>query len=279
LQEVFMVRSGILAVAGILCAGIVAAQSDKDLQGAPQTAAAPTAQTGAGALPEGAAIRATITSSINSKKLKPGEKITAETTAATKVGDNVVMPSGAKLIGHVTQTAARSKGDAFSTVGITFDKAILKHNEEVPLNVTIQALASSPQSASSAPDMSAMGSAPMGSGGSGQAASSTMARPGTPSSMAPPPTAPTGNVTNTVGNTDTNNAIAGKGAAGGLDNSGQLTPESRGVFGLQGIGLAAGTVGTEPSTVITSTDKEVRLDSGTQILLVTQAVQVSNAAH
>jgi hypothetical protein len=62
-----------------------------------------------------------------------------------------------------------------------------------------------------------------------------------------------------------------------LDNTGQLTPDSRGVFGLQGIGLAAGTVGTNPGTVITSTGKEVRLDSGTQLLLITQApVQAAN---
>jgi hypothetical protein len=247
-----MIRYGILFLTGLLFVGSAAAQSDKDAQTA--------------ALPPGAAIRATITSSIDSKKIKKDDKVTAETNAETKMGDKIVMPRGAKLVGHVTHAAARSKGDAYSSVGIVFDKAILKHNQEIPLNVTIEALASAPQSAmSAAPDM---GPSPSPGGG-------MSGRPGTPST-APPPTANnSSNVENTIGNTDTNNASAGKGAVGGLDNSGMLTPQSRGVFGLQGIGLAAGTLGAEPGTVITSTGKEVRLDSGTQVLLITQAVQAA----
>jgi hypothetical protein len=247
-----MIRYGFLFLAGLFFVGSAAAQSDKDAQTA--------------ALPPGAAIRATITSSIDSKKLKKDDKVTAETNAETKMGDKIVMPRGAKLVGHVTHSAARSKGDAYSSVGIVFDKAILKHNQEIPLNVTIEALASAPQSAmSAAPDM---GPSPSPAGG-------MSGRPGTPSTTPPPTANNSSNVENTIGNTDTNNANAGKGAVGGLDNSGMLTPQSRGVFGLQGIGLAAGTLGAEPGTVITSTGKEVRLDSGTQVLLITQAVQAA----
>jgi hypothetical protein len=260
-----MVRSALLVLTGFICIGTAAAQSDKDVKPATQTESSASSS-----LPAGAAIRAVITSSIDSKKIKSGDKVTAETTAATKIDNNIVMPSGAKLVGHVTQAAARSKGDSFSSVGIAFDKAILKHNQEIPLNVSILALASAPQPAS-APDMSQMGAPSMG-----QTGAPSTGRPGTPNTP-PPPGTPSGNVTNTVGNTDTNNAISGKGAVGGLDNTGQLTPDSRGVFGLQGIGLAAGTVGTNPGTVITSTGKEVRLDSGTQLLLITQApVQAAN---
>jgi hypothetical protein len=247
-----MIRYGILFLTGLLFVGSAAAQSDKDAQTA--------------ALPPGAAIRATITSSIDSKKLKKDDKVTAETNAETKMGDKIVMPRGAKLVGHVTHAAARSKGDAYSSVGIVFDKAILKHNQEIPLNVTIEALASAPQSAmAAAPDMGSSPSPSVAGGG--------MSRPGTPNTPPPPSANNSANVENTIGNTDTNNANAGKGAVGGLDNSGMLTPQSRGVFGLQGVGLAAGTLGAEPGTVITSTGKEVRLDSGTQLLLVTQAVQ------
>ena len=38
--------------------------------------------------------------------------MTAETNTETKMGDKIVMPKNAKLIGHVTHAAARSKGDA-----------------------------------------------------------------------------------------------------------------------------------------------------------------------
>lgn len=251
-----MIRYGLfLILAGRLIAGSSAAQSDKDAQAA--------------ALPPGAAIRATMTSSIDSKKVKKDDKVTAETNAETKMGDKIVMPKGAKLVGHVTHAAARSKGDAYSSVGIVFDKAILKHNQEIPLNVTIEALASAPQMAMSAPPDMGPSPSPGTPGGL------TSSRPGTPSTAPPPSASNSSNVENTVGNTDTNNASAGKGAVGGLDNSGMLTPQSRGVFGLQGIGLAAGTLGAEPGTVITSTGKEVRLGSGTQLLLITQAVQAA----
>ena len=265
-----MIRCGFLILSGILFTSTAAAQSDKVVPPAAQPEPAGGKAQAGDSLPAGAAIRATISSSMDSKKLKMGDKVTAETTAATKLGDKVLVPSGAKLVGHVTHASARSKGDAFSSIGIAFDKAILKHNQEIPLNVSIQALASAPQMAASvtpSPDMSP-GAGGMGSGAPGSPAP----RPGVPSTMAPPPSANTsGNVEKTVGNTDTNNATSGKGAAGGLDNSGWLTPQSRGVFGLPGIGLAAGTAGAEPGTVITSTGKEVRLESGTQVLLITQA--------
>lgn len=115
------------------------------------------------------------------------------------------------------------------------------------------------------------------SGGSGGTAS---AGPGHPSSSSPGGMAPAqggtpstipGNVTTTVANADTNKAVDGKGAVGGVNSKKQLTPGSRGVFGLQGIGLTASAAHSPQAEVITSTGKNVHLDSGTQLLLVTQA--------
>ena len=76
--------------------------------------------------------------------------------------------------------------------------------------------------------------------------------------------------TNVAANTDTNNAAAGTGAVGGLNSAGRLNPGSRGVFGLQRIALATASDGTRQVAVVTSTEKNVHLDSGTQLLLVTQ---------
>jgi hypothetical protein len=269
-----MVRFGILVVAGILSAGVAAAQSNQDMQPAAQTAPSVSAVETNASLPSGTPIRAVMTSSVDSKKLKPNDKVTAETTDAIKREDGkTIIPSGAKLIGHVTQSAARGKGDSFSSVGIVFDKAVLKHGQEVPLNVSIQALAAAPQ------QPTGMGAAPdIEPGPAGSPGMSSPGRPGT-SSPTPPPSTGAGSVPNAVGNADANNAMSGKGAAGGLDNSGRLTADSRGVFGLQGIGLTAGTVGSEPGTVITSTGKEVRLDGGTQLLLVTRPAEPKQAAN
>jgi hypothetical protein len=59
-------------------------------------------------------------------------------------------------------------------------------------------------------------------------------------------------------------------SVGGLNDNGVLTAGSRGIYGLRGIGLGTVTVGNQPAAFITSMAKEVRLDSGTQLLLVAQ---------
>jgi hypothetical protein len=76
---------------------------------------------------------------------------------------------------------------------------------------------------------------------------------------------------NSAANAGGSIAGASKGAVGGLNAVGQLTSNSQGVFGLNGLNLnAAGSNATEGS-VITSAGKNVHLDSGTRMLLVSQA--------
>ena len=76
-------------------------------------------------------------------------------------------------------------------------------------------------------------------------------------------------------NSTTNAAgsVAGtsKGAVGGLNAAGQLTSNSQGVFGLSGLSLNAAASNATQGSVITSTGKDVHLDSGTRMLLVSQA--------
>jgi len=56
-----------------------------------------------------------------------------------------------------------------------------------------------------------------------------------------------------------------------LNAAGQLTSNSQGVFGLEGLNLNAGASNSTQGSLITSTSKNVHLDSGTQLLLVSQA--------
>ena len=58
---------------------------------------------------------------------------------------------------------------------------------------------------------------------------------------------------------------------GGLNAAGQLTSNSQGVFGLNGLNLNAAASNATQGTVLTSAGKNVHLDSGTRMLLVTQA--------
>ena len=67
-------------------------------------------------------------------------------------------------------------------------------------------------------------------------------------------------------------AGASRGAIGGLNTAGQITSNSQGVFGLNGLNLAAAASNATQGSVITSAGKNVHLDSGTRLLLVSQAV-------
>jgi hypothetical protein len=268
--------SAFLIIAGMLSAGTAAAQSDKDMQTNPQTSASTPAQNANGTLASGSSIDAALTKSLDTKKAKKGDPVTARITEdAKQENGSTVIPKGSKLEGHVTQASSREKGDSYSTLGIVFDKAILKNGEEVPLNVQVQALAISQDAATAPPPSAGMGGMSSPAGGGGGAAG--MGRPGgsggspgaTSSTQSAPAPVPTTN-TNAASNTDTDNAMAGKGAVGGLNSSGKLNHGSRGVFGLQGIGLASASEGTQQAAVVTSTEKNVHLESGTQLLLVTQ---------
>jgi hypothetical protein len=271
-----MNRSAIAVMVGMFAVGTAAAQSEKDLvppqQTATPAAAAPTPSANA-SLANGSTIDAALTKTLDTKKLKKGDPVSARITEdAKEQNGTTILPKGAKLEGHVTQSSSREKGDAYSTLGIVFDKAVLKDGQEVPLNVTVQAIALS-QDAATAPPSSGMGGmSPMGPSGSGNSsagpARSTSSGSGTMGSSTPPASAAS---TNAASNTDTNNAMAGKGVVGGLDSSGRIDPGSRGVFGLQGIGLATAPEGTQQAAVVTSTDRNVHLDSGTQLLLVTES--------
>jgi hypothetical protein len=300
-----MKRTGFVIVAGMLLAGVVGAQTQGDAQAGAQAGGQTSVQAGkaqaqgsgsasaaSGAsaqnghanasLGSGAAINAELTAPIDSKKAKPGDPVAARTTEPTKSNGQTVIPKGAKLVGHLTQASARAKGDSESALGIVFDKAILKNGEELPLNVAIQALAARQFTpvASGGDDtgiMSGTGGSPIGSGrpagGSplGGVTSTAGGAAGTVTNTAANVGSTAGGALNSTVNSATNVAAASQGATGGLNGAGQLMSNSRGVFGMQGVNLSSATAGAAQGSVITSAGKDLHLDSGTQMLLVTQA--------
>src|SRR5437763_4593160 len=76
---------------------------------------------------------------------------------------------------------------------------------------------------------------------------------------------------NSAASTAGNVVGASRGAVGGLNAAGQLTSNSQGVFGLNGLNLNAAASNATEGSVITSAGKDIHLDSGTRRLLVTQA--------
>src|ERR1700730_8707317 len=93
------------------------------------------------ALSSGTTMNAALSQPVDARKNKPGDPVTAKMTEAAKSEGKVVIPKGSKLVGHVTECKPRSKDEKESSLGIVFDKAILKNRVEGPLHVTIRALA------------------------------------------------------------------------------------------------------------------------------------------
>jgi hypothetical protein len=302
-----MNRTGIVIVAGILFAGVAAAQSQAGAQSSGQAsvqagktqaqesdsasaASAASVQNGQAnaSLGSGAAINAELTAPVDSKKAKPGDPVAARTTETTKSNGKTVIPKGSRLVGHVGEVKSRAKGDSESALGIVFDKAILKNGEEMPLNVAIQALASGQSTAvaSGADDTGIMSGTSGSAVGSGRALGG-----GALGGVTSTAGGAAGSVTNTAANVGdtaggalnsttqgaTNTVTASRGAVGGLNASGQLTSNSRGVFGMQGVNLSSATAGAAQGSVITSAGKNLHLASGTQMLLVTQAAGAAAA--
>jgi hypothetical protein len=264
-------------------ASVEAGKTQAQASGNTSAASAASAQNGQanGSLASGTAFNAALSSPIDSKKCKPGDPVNAHSTEAVKSEGRTVIPKGTKLVGHVTQASARAKGESESSLGIVFDKAILKSGEEIPLNVTIQALASAQGNASGAvADMDAMGGMGTSAAGSGMAGGR-----GALGGVTSAAGGATGTVTNTAANVggvaggtvnsaaSAGGAISGasKGAVGGLNSAGQLTSNSQGVFGLNGLNLNAAASNATEGSVITSAGKNVHLESGTRMLLVSQA--------
>jgi hypothetical protein len=228
----------------------------------------------------GTTFNAALVTAVDSKRTKPGDEVTARTTENVRSEGKTVLPKGTKLIGRVTRSSARAKGDTESSVGIAFDRAILKSGQEIPLNLVIQALASSQAAASAGTgdmDMMADAGASMNASGAGRSRGVLGAAGSTVGSTA-------GTATNTAGqvgatgdaalNSSLHSAAGLVGSSptiGGLNASGQLSSNSRGVFNLNGLSLNSSVDGQTQASVITSAGKSVHLDSGTRMLLVTGA--------
>lgn len=241
------------------------------------SSAAARAGQNSGNLSGGTTMNAALSQSVDAKKNKPGDAVTAKTTEATKSDGKVVIPKGSKLVGHVTEAKPRTDGESQSSLGIVFDKAILKSGQEIPLNVTVRALAAAHAATTSSladDDFSADRIA-------GEAAAGRTSGGGALGGVASTAGATSGAVTNTAANVDgvTGSAVGGAvGSAGpvvaatkatpnSLNAAGHLTSNSQGVFGLDGIRLNSAASSSAGGSTITSTSKNVHLDSGTQLLL------------
>ncbi|HEU5453796.1 MAG TPA: hypothetical protein VFU76_17490 [Terriglobales bacterium] len=257
----------------ILTAALLLGVSFAGAQNPPQSganaAASAEAAQGQTGVAAGTTIHAELSKSLDAKKAKVGQEVQARVTQDVRSGGRVMVPRGAKLIGHVTAAKARAKGDANaeSELAIAFDHAVLKGGEQVPVHAVIQALAAPPPPVSSAyGDMSDAGA---GEPGMQQSASGGMAQPGRG------PGGVVGDVGQTAGRIGGNVGAQSAGELGGV--AGETTAATRagataGVSGLNGITLDTAATSDTQGSVLRSRNRDVKLDSGTQLVLRVTAV-------
>lgn len=240
--------------------------------GSASTSASTTGGKNSADISSGTKIDATLASSLDAKRNKPGDRVEARTTQDVKQDGKVVLKKGTHLIGHVTQAQSRASGQSQSQLGIVFDHAVLKNGEDVPFNATIQALAfaqSSTTAAANADDMMAS------AGGMGAVSGTARGGGGLLGGVASTTGATAGSVVNTASSVPVNaggtlnTATRSNGAVGGLTSEGRLASNSSGVFGLHGLSIDSAASSATQGSMIVSSTKNVHLDSGTQMLLST----------
>lgn len=212
----------------------------------------------------GTTINATLAKPVDSKKAKPGDEVVATTSQDVKANGKVVMHKGSKLIGHVTQAQARGEGNANSSLAILFDHAVLKDGKQVAVKSVVQALARPAASGNSTMDGD-VDPLPRGTAAGNGAVRSGGGLLGGVSSTA-------GVATGAVANSGVASAGATNSTLGSIGNSGRelqgtLNSSSTGVIGFKDLSLAATAANSTQGSVISSTDRSIHLDSGTQMLL------------
>jgi hypothetical protein len=247
-------------------------------------------------------MNATLERSVDARRAKPGDEVTAKMNESFTTANGTTIPRGSRLVGRVTQARAHARGEgaAASQLGIVFDKAELPDGRVVPMQATIQAVAAARSRAHGEIGSASHGAGAFGSshasgggfaggglgrgaiGGIGGAAGGIGASGGSVFGSA------AGNAGTAVGaatrvpRSGVDAAASGAGAAtasgsmargsaagavGGLSASGRWLAGSRGVFGIRDMSIASAAAAGAQGSLITSASRNVRLDGGTQLLL------------
>ena len=231
---------------------------------------------------KGALLVAEFDGGLNSKKLKPGDKVKATLTQDLVMQGKVVAPVDSKLFGHVTESIPKTKEASQARLGVVFDKLLLKHHREIEFQATVQILAPPALRPSLVDQPSQMlppvigarpgggASGPMGRGGSsGRGVSSTQTASNT------------GSMVSSMSTVGAPVVVKGTpGSVGGDMSAPASLPQTRsesnkpvsagqgvppGVYGIKDLTL--GEDSQTPGHVILSSQSAVKLEDGTQVVL------------
>jgi hypothetical protein len=217
---------------------------------------------------------------LDSKTAKPGDRVVLKTDRKIETADGTLIPKGTRLVGHVTEVQAHEKGHAGSQLGLAFDHAELKGGQTMAIHSTIESVQPS-ASAIAGNSMSTEGAldSPMASGGGavrdgalgagrvggggllgGAANGDVMGTSRVGSDLS----STRGGALRTTGSLS-ENATGGleRGLGGTAQGAGSLGARATGFPGVMLNGDATGSA----SGMLSAANKNVHLDSGTQIVL------------
>jgi hypothetical protein len=92
-------------------------------------------------LPDGTGIVGVLSTTVDTKHAKPGDRVEVEVTQDVRPGGPVLLRSGSRVTGQVTMAYAFSKGGSNAKLEIVFNNVISKNGEQIPAYLVIYALA------------------------------------------------------------------------------------------------------------------------------------------
>lgn len=216
----------------------------------------------------GTAFNANLVDAIDTRRARQGDPVTAEVAENVSYQRTMIFPKGTKISGHIVRATSGGHGRAGSAIFVQFDKATLKDGEEVVLNAGIQALAVgtiAPQSDTE-----------NGKDGGISAEMKAPPEPGVGQTEPASAAASTNDalIVSTVYDTPRRKLreplLGAPAAEGQLDSDGMFSPDSKGAFGRPDLKVYTPTSEGSHGTVLLSAKKQMRLESGTRLLLVVQ---------
>ena len=257
----------------------------KPVGAAAATVTPPTAKAEA-VKPKDSYVLVELSKNLKANKLKVGDKVKAEVSQDVVAHGKVIIPVETKLVGHVTEVSPRDSAHPESRLGIVFDRILLKHFHDIDFQAVVQAVStpvvrrsrvdepsqmlppsmvgvsrSAPAGPSARGANSSTSNRTTGANGVG-AASASMATFQAPLTVKQSPST---HVDSSAALLETVTASTGKPMGIGMP---------QGVFGLKGLSLSTAPTASTPGPVIVSNTENVKLDSGTQILLRVLKVEI-----
>ena len=200
--------------------------------------------------PHVSTVVAVLEKSLDSKNATVGQEFALLTLTDVVVSGETIIPKGSRLIGQMADAGARGNDGQKTVLAIRIDKAITNQGAEISLQAIIAAIKAPADDSLTADPLYGMmhSNEPkmIGSGAGSAAATGDLSASSKSSSTAPVATAQ---------------------VKGGMDNAVQLSEDSQGAIGYEGMSISWLLDVPPPLTLFVSKAKNMKLRAGTQMLL------------